>query len=65
MKYIRLKRASKLSTPFDISLEAVETPQKSLPIDQEEPGYETVSRVVREFYDDVVTNANNCKDEGQ
>ncbi|CAB4032197.1 ephrin type-A receptor 2-like [Paramuricea clavata] len=62
VKYKRLKRALRLLTHVDIPLKAVDTPQESLPIDQEGPGYETVSAVVREFHDDVDTNANNSED---
>ncbi|CAB4030779.1 Hypothetical predicted protein, partial [Paramuricea clavata] len=62
VKCQRQKRASKLSSPVDIPLEAVGTPQEPLVID-EEPGYETVPRVtVRDYYEDVTTNANKSKD---
>ncbi|CAB4042837.1 Hypothetical predicted protein [Paramuricea clavata] len=62
VKYKRLKRALRLLTHVDIPLEAVNTPQESLPLDQDGPGYETVSTVVREFHDDVDTNAKNSED---
>ncbi|CAB4013633.1 Hypothetical predicted protein [Paramuricea clavata] len=67
IKYKRLKRASKLSTPVNIPLEVNEISPQPLPVD-EETVYETVPNVDQGFHKDVATNANESEDisaEGQ